>query len=235
MMHVSFPPFRSQYLFPRHQQLRSKQHETQLNSFPPPSRAHFPTFVTAIPQEDFAAPLRVWEGDFSVVAAPNTTSRGIGSGWPAAISSLAWSEHRPAVFFVLDSSGAMHAFDVLEDDGGPIASEPCPPAAAATIAAARGPSSASLKTRPEANQAASPLPPPALALSSETLATGSRPKVALAFRGCVFTRNLAGRVFRRRQSPPVMTGLGGPAKDCSEAGSTSERERMKAWLGQVLW
>ncbi|CAN0472076.1 unnamed protein product, partial [Scytosiphon promiscuus] len=38
--------------------------------------------------------------------------------------SLAWSEHRPAVFFVLDTSGALHAFDLLQDDGaGAVATE----------------------------------------------------------------------------------------------------------------
>ncbi|CAN0040557.1 unnamed protein product, partial [Ectocarpus fasciculatus] len=53
----------------------------------------------------------------------NVINGGSSSSWPAAISSLAWSEHRPAVFFALDVLGVVHAFDLLEDDAGPVASE----------------------------------------------------------------------------------------------------------------
>ncbi|CAN0535382.1 unnamed protein product, partial [Ectocarpus sp. 12 AP-2014] len=55
------------------------------------------------------------------------------SSWPAAISSLVWSEHRPAVFFALDVLGVVHAFDLLEDDAGPVASEGCPHASAGAM------------------------------------------------------------------------------------------------------
>ncbi|CAM9936057.1 unnamed protein product, partial [Hapterophycus canaliculatus] len=43
--------------------------------------------------------------------------------WPSAISSVAWSEYRPAVFFVLEASGTLHAFDLLQHSAGAVATE----------------------------------------------------------------------------------------------------------------
>lgn len=157
-------------------------------------------------------PLTVWEGGFS--ASGSSSNSSTSSGWPEAVSSVTWSEHRPAVFFVCDSAGAVHAFDVLDDDTGPISSASRPTAATAEV---------------------STLALPAFALSSETLATGSRPKAALAIGGRVFTRALADRMFRQHRPRPLLPGEGGRGAGCRVDGSTSERERMEEWLGEVLW
>ncbi|CAN0509426.1 unnamed protein product, partial [Ectocarpus sp. 12 AP-2014] len=70
------------------------------------------------------------DGSLRLYNVSSCTSR---SSWPAAISSLVWSEHRPAVFFALDVLGVVHAFDLLEDDAGPVASEGCPHASAGAM------------------------------------------------------------------------------------------------------
>lgn len=164
----------------------------------------------------------MWEGGF--LAAGSNNSRAV-SSWPEAVTSVAWSEHRPAVFFVLDAAGTLHAFDVLEDDTAPVSSASCPPAAAA---AAKGRSLIE-----EASPAAAA--PPAFTLSSETLATGSRPRAALAFGGRVFTSTLADRMFRQQRPRPLLPGEGGRGAGGRVNGSISERERMEEWLGEVLW
>lgn len=64
-------------------------------------------------------PMFVWE-DFRSSLSPAAKSSRL------AISSVAWSEHRPAVFFVLDSAGTLSSFDLLKDDTIPIYSEPSP-------------------------------------------------------------------------------------------------------------
>lgn len=160
----------------------------------------------------------MWEGGFSAASAGSAC-------WPEAVTSVAWSEHRPAVFFVLGAAGTLHAFDVLEDDTGPVSSAPCPPAAAA--AAAKG--------RSLLDEASPAEAPPAFALSSETLATGSRPRAALAFGGRVFTSTLADRMFRQQRPRPLLPGEGGRGAGGRVDGSVSERERMEEWLGGVLW
>eukprot|EP00752_Nemacystus_decipiens_P007144 g6397.t1 len=173
-------------------------------------------------KEDSAVPLTAWEGGFSAAGG----SRSAASAWPEAVTAVAWSEHRPAVFFVLDAAGALHAFDVLEDDTGPVSSVSCPPTAAAA-AAAKG------RSVPEEGLPAAA--PPVFALSSETLATGSRPRAALALGGRVFTSNLADRVFRQQRPRPLLPGEGGRGAGGRVDGSISERERMAEWLGGVLW
>ncbi|CAB1117592.1 unnamed protein product [Ectocarpus sp. CCAP 1310/34] len=174
-------------------------------------------------------PLTTWEAG-STAAADSRRNGSSSSSWPAAISSLAWSEHRPAVFFALDFLGVVHAFDLLEDDAGPLASEGCPHASAGAMERSTSPTNPPAAVAEDASSSSLALP--ILALSSETLATGRRPKVALAFGGSVFAKTLAGRMFRRSRSPPVAGGV-----ERSEAGilEASERERMKEWLGEVLW
>lgn len=195
-----------------------------LNAHPPICPRQQP----AKPQEASVVPLTTWEAGSSA-AADSTRIGGSSSSWPAAISSLAWSEHRPAVFFALDVLGMVHAFDLLEDDAGPVASERLPHG---STGAKERSSSATNPPAAVEEDASSSLTLPTLALSSETLATGSRPKVALAFGGRVFVKTLAGRMFRHSRSPPVASGA-----ERSEAGGpeVSERERMKEWLGEVLW
>lgn len=185
-------------------------------------------------------PLMVWEGGFSASGVTETASGrggGVGSIWPAAVSSVTWSDHRPAVFFVLDAAGSLHAFDVLEDDTGPVASASCPPAAAASAAsssAARTHSPKMMMNPASLSSMVPPMAPPAFALSSDNLATGSRPKAALAFGGRVFARTLAGRMFRRPLPRPAVVGEGGRGSGRVDAGLRSERERMEEWLGGVL-
>lgn len=181
------------------------------------------------PQDNFVVPLTTWEAG-STATADSRKNGGSSSSWPAAISSLAWSEHRPAVFFALDVVGVVHAFDLLEDDAGPVASEGCPHASAGTMERSRSPTNPPAAVAEDASSSSLALP--TLALSSETLATGRRPKVALAFGGSVFAKTLAGRMFRQSRPPPVASGV-----ERSQAGvsDVSERERMKEWLGEVLW
>ncbi|CAM9816841.1 unnamed protein product [Ectocarpus sp. 6 AP-2014] len=179
--------------------------------------------------EASVVPLTTWEAG-STAAADSRRNGGSSSSWPAAISSLAWSEHRPAVFFALDVLGMVHAFDLLEDDAGPVASEGCPDASVGVMERSRSPTNPPAAVAEDASSSSLALP--TLALSNETLATGRRPKVALAFGGSVFAKTLAGRMFRQLRSPPVADGV-----ERSEAGvpEVSERERMKEWLGEVLW
>lgn len=162
----------------------------------------------------------MWEGG---LAAAGGSSSSTGSGWPDAVTSVTWSEHRPAVFFVLDAAGTLHAFDVLEDDTGPVSSASCPTTATAAAVAPKGRCPLFEEESPSAA-------PPAFALSSETLATGSRPRAALAFGGRVFTRTLDDRMFRQQQPRPLLPGEGGRG-----LGTITERERMEEWLGEVLW
>lgn len=187
-------------------------------------------------------PLMVWGGGFSANGATETAKSGGGGGsvngiWPAAVSCVTWSDHRPAVFFVLDATGSLHAFDVLEDDAGPVASAPCPPAAATAAAAAAEADQrlppARTEVNPPALEALPPAAAPAFALSSENLATGSRPKAALAFEGRIYTRTLAGRMFRQPLPRPTVAGDRG--RGGIDTGAASERERMEEWLGGVLW
>ena len=141
------------------------------------------------------------------------------------IRDSSWSEHRPAVFFALDAAGALHAFDVLEDDTGPISSASCPPAAAAAAA----------KSRPPIEEASAAAAPPTFGLSTEALATGSRPRAALAFGGRVFMSTLADRMFRQQRPRPLLPGEGRRGVGGLVDGSISERERMEEWLGEVLY
>ncbi|CAM9597264.1 unnamed protein product, partial [Laminaria digitata] len=190
-------------------------------------------------KDDCAVPLAVWEhiSEFTptaVAAAPtaaaDNNNNGGGCCWPAGISSVAWSEHRAAVFFVLDTLGTLHAFNVLKDESHPVASEPSPAAVLGVLHPAE-------KGDKRGGRRGSTLPQgppklPGLALSSETLATGSRPRVAVSIGSRVFTRRLSGRVFRpRKNGDKVMSrgqgGMGG--------GGATERERMEEWLKTVLW
>lgn len=213
----------------------------------------------------------IWEG-FSI---PDSTASGLNAraeNWPAGVSSIAWSEHRPAVFFVLDSAGTLHAFDVLEDDTGPAASEPCPGFTKASCSREQetgerrqhgrrdGNSSGEEKgeVRKLAGQATGvdePFWGPGersvsnaslqrrLGLSSETLATGSRPRVAISAGGRVFTRRLSARMFRpqadvRGPADEMRDGADG-GRDCRASpafgvGASGERGRMENWLGTVL-
>lgn len=193
-------------------------------------------------QDDSAFPLTVWQ-DFSADPGSGTNT----SGWPPAISSVAWSEHRPAVFFVLDASGALHAFDLLQHGAGAVATErpPCV-AAAGAVARDRLPGSMEAFTMAESVETAC-RGGTSMALSTETLATGSRPKLALAFGGRVFMRTLAGRMFRQSKPPPLGVMGGVTASDRSRRNpggvhgsdevevAASEGARMKEWLGEVLW
>ncbi|CAM9298502.1 unnamed protein product [Scytosiphon promiscuus] len=191
-------------------------------------------------KDDSAGPLTVWEGDLSADTGNGTSA----SSWPPGISSLAWSEHRPAVFFVLDTSGAIHAFDLLQDGAGAVATEryACP-AESGPDARDHPPHFTEGRTTVESSETTFSARA-RMALSTETLATGSRPKVALAFGGRVFTRVLAGRMFRQSTPSPAAAMEDGVYRDRSHPDPkdssdrevvASERARMKEWLEEVLW
>lgn len=207
-----------------------------------------------IRQDDCAVPLTVWEGFSALPSAPNSAH------WPAAASSVHWSEHRPAVFFVLDTVGTLYAFDLLEDDTGPVVSEACPLAhgTGGVFQAGRGDindtvgletkeqSLLGTKKRKQSDGwgATSAFSLPVLALSSETLATGSRPRVAVSAQGKSFTRGLSRRMFGPPPPPPptLETAVGGgrEGKEGGEGGvvedtSGGERRRMAEWLGNIWW
>lgn len=213
---------------------------------------------------------------------------------PVGIASIAWSDHRPAVFLALDSAGTLHAFDLLENDSCPTVSEPCPVSAGiASTPAGRASSGTSRRKEDEKTQEGLPDPdengmlrsgersrerdpeekagghqdgaadrgfvptrprpvlwaPPGMALSSETLATGSRPRVAISIGGRTFMRGLSARVFRspiEQGDPHSDEGAGrdvGSRSNSSGGGGgaggsgkkrAGERERMKDWLDSVF-
>lgn len=165
--------------------------------------------------------------------------------------------------------GTLHAFDLLEDDAGPVVSEVCPPVhdkrgvfqegRGRGRKGTAGPEESGIgeEKRGEA-RGGQALPGtvewkrssgsgsprefslPVLALSSDTLATGSRPKVAVSVRGNTFTRGLSRQMFRP-PPPPLETAVGGrrERREGGERGvveetSGGERKRMEEWLGQIL-
>lgn len=176
------------------------------------------------------------------------------------------------MFFVLDTGGTLHGFDVLEDDTGPVASESCPGAAAPAAKSldgrtvegnvSRDPSRGRYSTGPgeekQGQELRTPnvdgvpgtivratgqlrlLSPPILSLSSETLATGSRPRVAISVGGRAFTRGLSRRMFRAPSASRSAPGERGEdrirrGKGRSDGGGVArERDRMREWLGAVL-
>lgn len=173
------------------------------------------------------------------------------------------------MFFVLDTVGTLHAFDLLEDDTGPVVSEACPPVhgTEGVFQAGRGVRNGTAaglesgtweekegETREQPLSGAtgrklsggwgssSAFSLPVLALSSETLATGRRPRVAVSARGRAFTRGLSRRMFGPPPPPSLETavGRGREGKEGGEGGviketSGGERRRMEEWLGQILW
>lgn len=123
------------------------------------------------------------------------------------------------MFFALDTTGTLHAFDVLENDSGPAMSEPTP---ANAFGLKRGreraecvldqrvcndsPRRGSCRDEEEKRRAIGDLEdrgssvldvwaPPGLSLSSARLATGSRPRVAVSIGGRAFTRVLSRQMF----------------------------------------
>lgn len=187
-------------------------------------------------------PLTVWEG-FSVrdpgsrttsasestVPTHDTSDCGFFEGWPAAISSVAWSEHRPAVFFALDSAGTLHGFDLLEDDTGPVAS-------ARGLACGRESKRAEHGRKRTAGVEVGGFVerPPMLSLSSETLSTGSRPRVALEVEGRAFTRRLSRSMFIGLVEKTA-SGKGRVQEQRTIEGLRAvEKEMMEHWLRAVF-
>lgn len=182
----------------------------------------------------------VWEGYLFSPPLPSgaTTTADSGSTWPLAISSVAWSEYRPAVFFVLDSAGSLFSFDVLRDDTGPVGFEASPLTTNAVVDG-RGSEErivngqqgqdnghhtgeekqSSWKSGGERNprfarSVRSHWTAPMLAMSMDTLTTGCSPRVAISVKGKTFTRGLSRRFFRTGNS--------------SAAGGGAERESAEA-------
>ena len=66
------------------------------------------------------SPLLMWSA--YCFTKPSRSRRSYNSS-PPQIIQTEWSPQRPAVFFVLDSAGVLHVFDILQDDKAPILSE----------------------------------------------------------------------------------------------------------------
>lgn len=188
-------------------------------------------------------PLTVWEGfsardpdprnvSEATVSAHDGGGRGFFGGCPAAISSVAWSEHRPAVFFALDSAGTLHGFDLLEDDAGPVAS--ARGVTCATSSRERKGAEFGMKRATGMEVGGFVGRSPLLSLSSETLSTGSRPRVALGVEGRVFTRRLSRSMFIgliEKTAP----GKGSVQQQGTIEGLRAvEKERMEQWLRAVF-
>ena len=218
-------------------------------------------------------PLNVWEGFSSREHYPRDNERGEKNltrgdhfgDWPTAISSVAWSEHRPAVFFVLDMRGTLYAFDLLDDGVDPVASARRPTCGASgrenrgTIddserkvrmegedtssrGAVRRMSAANAREEGDVEDVAAASSSPMFSLSSESLATGSRPKVALAVDGRIFTRHLSRSMFRPAEDAREegLKQQGMTEGRCCDGlqqcvGVVSEIKRMEQWLEAMLW
>lgn len=133
------------------------------------------------------------------------------------------------MFFAVDSAGTLHGFDLLEDDTGPVAS-------ARGLACGRESKGAQydMKRTAGVDEGGFVERSPMISLSSETLSTGSRPRVAL---------EIGGRAFTRRLSRSMFIGL--IEKTASGKGSVQEqrtierlraveKERMEQWLKAVF-
>ena len=72
-------------------------------------------------KDSFASPLITWAA--ACMATPSTGKTNLDFFYSSnSIVQCQWSPQRPSVFFVLDSSGAFHAFDCLQDDKSPVLS-----------------------------------------------------------------------------------------------------------------
>lgn len=142
--------------------------------------------------------------------------------------------------------GSLFSFDILKDDTGPVGFEASPlrnPSTRREGGRKQGRDHSEAKS-PE-NEAEAHVggcwAAPTLALSVDTLATGSRPRVAVSAGGKVFTRRLSRRVFRAvngAASAAVGTSegrLGPRGRGKNDGDTTEERKEMKEWLRTVLW
>lgn len=188
-------------------------------------------------------PLTVWE---EYLFSPSRSSKAATAApsWPLSISCVAWSEYRPAVFFVLDSVGCLFSFDILKDDTGPVGFEASPLKNSSTRRegySRQGLDHSEAEARENEAGAHDEIcwAAPTLALSVDTLATGSRPRVAVSAGGKAFTRRFSRRLFHvvnRCASAAPGTPAGGlsPQGQENNDGDIEERERMKEWLRTML-
>lgn len=207
----------------------------------------------------------MWDGFTTPPVSLSSTTAVVDHWRSGAISSIAWSEHRPSVFFVLDAAASLYFFDLLEDDTGPLGTEPCPSWSAGPSDHpekngnyAEGPDKTARKPG-ENNGTIGQCgkmcwAPPILALSGDTLIAGSRPRVAVSARGTAFTRGLERKMFasssmahwptfvhpaaERTTAAAVAAGEGGGEGKSHAEGrgdSGSERDMMEKWLRTVLW
>jgi len=71
---------------------------------------------------DSAEPVDKWEVPAFAANPWQTTTSGVNS-----VAWVQWSKQRPGVFFVLDTAGVLHIWDLLENINGPVLSEPLSP------------------------------------------------------------------------------------------------------------
>ncbi|CAM9922514.1 unnamed protein product [Choristocarpus tenellus] len=198
-------------------------------------------------KEDCSRPIVTWEGftGKEEEGKVNRTDRTTREEFehivaPAGVSSVLWSEHRPGVFYVLDTSGTFHTFDIPVNDVSPVSSE-------CTL---NGSSSLREKSESKLGEPSTisnrygeggegvekrgferdEWDPPVMAMSCDMLSTGSRPKVVVALRGQVCSRELRGCMFR----PPLQINEDNIDNQEIKGSGRGEYDWMADWLGAVL-
>ncbi|CAM9643070.1 unnamed protein product [Chrysoparadoxa australica] len=131
---------------------------------------------------------------------------------PPAISSVCWSPHRPAVFFVLDAAAALHSFDLLRDDSAPLHTKHCERGSASSSSSSGGIDDDGLAAELGVRAQGSGV----MSLSCDKLMTGSRPSVVVVSGGEAWRMPLGGGLYDA-----------GAAKAWQDGG---EQASLEAWV-----